>query len=346
MDPRIKARLQQTEQADPLDERVRSYLLERMNAAPEEAPDLSRERQLDALGAAGTNISNIFLNRAGLGPVKAGEGFEAAARRDLAARPKTGAADSLAGNLYEADMRAKLMSEREAGVGARAGAEDERLKAKAAEDVRLKEAQLAQGDKSLALREKLAARKMVPKPAVAPKGPKTEGMAFGFELEEGANPTRRQLEEHQTRVASAAAMKRITGDMKSLLADESAFSRFAPGAARDLLAQLSQEATLEGKNIGQLGALSGPDMGIMEAIITNPTSARSSIKDMKRILEGVDRWVDNREAVQAKSIGVRRKAAGAPATGGKVTVTNGKETLRIDASKVTEAEKDGFKVVK
>ena len=185
MDPRIKARLQQTEQVDPLDERVRSYLLERMSAAPEEAPDLSRERQLDALGTSGTNISNIFLNRAGLGPVKAGEGFEAAARRDLAARPKTGAADSLAGNLYEADMRAKLMSEREAGVGARAGAEDERLKAKAAEDVRLKEAQLAQGDKALSARiaqgdKGLAIRESLAKKKLAATGGGAKAAATGF----------------------------------------------------------------------------------------------------------------------------------------------------------------------
>jgi len=117
---------------------------------------LSRERQLDALGTAGTNISNIFLNRAGLGPVKAGEGFEAAARRDLASRPKTGAADGLAGNLYEADMRAKL-KEAQLAQGAEA------LKART-----------AQGDKGLAIREKLANKKL------AATGGGAKAAAVGF----------------------------------------------------------------------------------------------------------------------------------------------------------------------
>ena len=135
---------------DPLGERVRAYLTERMNAAPEAAPDYSRERQLDVIGNAGTNISNIFLNRAGLGQMKAGEGFEAAARRD-AVRPKE-TRDELASVLYESNQRAKLMAEREAGLGARTAVEDERLRAKATEDARLKEARLAQDAEALKAR--------------------------------------------------------------------------------------------------------------------------------------------------------------------------------------------------
>ena len=139
MDPRIKARLQQTEQVDPLDERVRSYLLERMSAAPEEAPDLSRERQLDALGTSGTNISNIFLNRAGLGPVKAGEGFEAAARRDIAAKPKE-TRDELASGLYSSNLRERL-----AGIEAERHARELEQRAKQVEtEAELKRAQEAQ----------------------------------------------------------------------------------------------------------------------------------------------------------------------------------------------------------
>lgn len=225
MDPRIKARLQQTEQGDPLDERVRAYLMERMNAAPEATPDYSRERQLDVIGNAGTNISNIFLNRAGLGQMKAGEGFEAAARRD-AVRPKE-TRDELASGLYESNQRAKLMAEREAGLGARTAAEDERLRAKATEDARLKEARLAQdaealkartaqGDKGLAIREKLANKKL------AATGGGAKAAAVGFKnsatlrKEFDALPEVKQFKEVSTafdKIQRAAKVPSAAGDL-------------------------------------------------------------------------------------------------------------------------------------
>lgn len=214
MDPRIKARLSQTEQEDPLDERVRAYLMERMNAAPEAAPDYSRERQLDVIGNAGTNISNIFLNRAGLGQMKAGEGFEAAARRD-AVRPKE-TRDELASGLYESNQRAKLMAEREAGLGARTAAEDERLRAKAAEDARLKEARLAQGDKGLAIRERLSNKKL------AATGGGAKAAAVGFKnsatlrKEFDALPEVKQFKEVSTafdKIQRAAKVPSAAGDL-------------------------------------------------------------------------------------------------------------------------------------
>lgn len=163
-----------------------------------------------------------------------------------------------------------------------------------------------------------AARKAA---ADAKAGAPTKGLAAGFELTGETNPVTTELTKHQNLVASAEKMKGLTAKMRQALAATDAAGRFNPlGAERDNLKQLATMMAIEGKNIAELGALSGPDYSLMNAIAADPTSLSSLKKDMPTLLNQLDAWGDNSVAAKSKALGVRRKAAEAPAPLRKVAV--------------------------
>lgn len=370
MDPRIKARLSQTEQEDPLNERVRAYLLERMSAAPETAPDYSRERQLDVIGNAGTNISNIFLNRAGLGPVKTGEGFEAAARRD-AVRPKE-TRDELASDLYAAGVRNERAMLPEAAKQARFDTEQARLLAKENQRSTETGARIKnETDRVQALKDalKLKQDKARGLGRVAPKAP-SDAIPFDakvYKWDGQGNPKR--ITEAGKKVAEKAAQfgmsKAAIKQLKARLGEwanapsieaKAALAPAVLAASTSLNSALGQGAMAEQERRAAYGAL-GANVGDAEGLETLLTGIfrnndAETARKMSARASGMESIIDAQMDAYAKSNGYAPEALTAqpgamgPAAGGKVTVTNGKETLRIDASKVAEAEKDGFKVVK
>lgn len=169
-------------------------------------------------------------------------------------------------------------------------------------------------------REKFAAslKPKTPKPGsdLAPKG-----FPAGWELEGKTQPTPKQGEEFEKLVYSGEKMRGMTAQMKELLASGDA-RRFVPGTAQhSRLKQLATEIMIEGKNVAELGALSGPDMGLMQAIAADPTAIQSAAKDMPTLLDGLASWSDNSIKAKATSLGARRRGAEAGKAAARPTAT-------------------------
>jgi hypothetical protein len=125
-----------------------------------------------------------------------------------------------------------------------------------------------------------------------------------------------QREDFAKAVGSSAKMKGLTKQMRALLAEAGA-SRVLPGQTRNRIKQLATQIQIEAKNVAELGALSGPDMALMEAIAADPSQVSSFMKDTTGLLDGLDSWGDNAVSAKAETIGATRKGAGgAGAAGG------------------------------
>lgn len=163
-------------------------------------------------------------------------------------------------------------------------------------------------ERGMKLKEDEAKRKAAPKPKPAP-GPALapKGFPAGWELEGQTQPTPRQGEQFEGLVYSSEKMRGLTSQMREMLS-QAGSGRVLPGAAKSRMSQLAKEIQIEGKNIAELGALSGPDYSLMEAIAADPTKLDSFAKDMPALLDGLDRWGDNSVAAKARSLGARRTA--------------------------------------
>ena len=80
---------------------------------------------------------------------------------------------------------------------------------------------------------------------------------------------------------------------------------------------------LEAKNIVGLGALSGPDFGLMQDLsaqdansITEWVRRKFTGATLEESLQGLERWMDTVVAATAESRGYRLKPQGAPVKGG------------------------------
>lgn len=201
-----------------------------------------------------------------------------------------------------------------------AEAEAKRMRAEAAKSNAETYATRTKNDADIA-RERLAAQKAkdaaraaaAKAKADAKAGAPVKGLAAGYELTGETNPVTTELTKHQNLVASAEKMKGLTAKMRQALAATDAAGRFNPlGAERDNLKQLATMMAIEGKNIAELGALSGPDYSLMNAIAADPTSLASLKKDMPTLLNQLDAWGDNSVAAKSKALGVRPKTAAGP----------------------------------
>jgi plasmid stabilization system protein ParE len=143
-----------------------------------------------------------------------------------------------------------------------------------------------------------------------------KGFPAGWELEGKTHPTPKQGEQFEGLVYSSEKMRGLTADMRKMLA-AAGNGRVLPGPEKSRMSQLAKEIQIEGKNIAELGALSGPDYALMEAIAADPTKIDSLVKDMPALLDGLDRWGNNSVDAKARSLGARRsgtKAAPAAQT--------------------------------
>lgn len=169
-----------------------------------------------------------------------------------------------------------------------------------------------QKDTGLSLEERRV--KLLEERARKPPPPKgaPKGFPAGWELEGDTTPTPKQGEEFEGLVYSGEKMRGMTKQMRDLMAQAGVSGRVLPGPMQSKLRQLATEIMIEGKNVADLGALSGPDMGLMEAIAADPTKAGSFMKDMPGLLDGLNAWADNSVNAKAKSLGARRKGGGQP----------------------------------
>lgn len=276
-------------------------------------------------------MSNVFLNAGGLAPLTprkdpyAGERDEmrdwVMKRGGVAQRQQAGELGAERTGAYLAATKSQqeraaaaqaLQAERE---GRMADAEKFRQEQARLESERKKlesERDQANKDREFGLKEKAEAKKK-DKSKVGPKGA-PKGFPAGWELEGNTTPTPKQGEQFETLVYSSEKMRGLTGQMKKLLGEAGASGRALPGPMQTRLKQLATEIMIEGKNVAELGALSGPDMGLMESIAADPTKAGSLLKDMPALLDGLGSWADNSVTAKAKSLGARRTGSSAAVT--------------------------------
>lgn len=130
-----------------------------------------------------------------------------------------------------------------------------------------------------------------------------------------------------------------------------------PGGTRARMSSLVTHLQFTAKGPTQfgLGVIAGPDMDLLNAVIPNPTKKDATLADffgggtefsesMERLRvmrEQIDKRLHN--AIVKRGYDPEKKGGGAAPASGKVRVSNGKETLEVDAADLTEAEADGFR---
>lgn len=138
-----------------------------------------------------------------------------------------------------------------------------------------------------------------------------EDIPVGYELVPGAAPSADSRKKFTALVTSQQKMKELTAAMREELRGADLADRMLPGEKRRRLQQLATQMRIEAKNVAELGALSGPDMGLMEAMATDPTSLSSLAGgSLESNLKGLDSWADSSVAAGSKAYGLRRTGGG------------------------------------
>lgn len=250
---------------------------------------------------------------------------------------KQGQDDALIGKAFDArpDNSAYNMAELERRKAADA---DRAAQGARGADLRGRELDIKEQD----LLRKKNAPPRPPKGAADPSG-----LPMGFELDPESHATKEQNRELAGLVAADKRMRGMTTEMRQLLAQAGA-GRLIPGA-NSRIKQLATEMKIEGKNIANLGALSGPDMGLMDAIVADPSKLGSLAKDMGVLLDGLDSWGKNSVDATASTIGARSKDGAKAQSAGVVVVRRKRDgmTQALDAARAQKYLADpGFEVVK
>ena len=181
--------------------------------------------------------------------------------------------------------------------------DEQKRRAMADEDLR---------SRALDFKERMGSKPKAVKPAPGPKPMDVSGLPYGWEVPTDSTTTRQQREKFAGTVQSAEKMRGLTSQMRKLLT-ETGGGRYLPGEARTKVSQLATLIQLEAKNVAELGALSGPDMALMNAVASNPTALDSVVRDIPALLDGLDGWAENSIQAGASTLGARKKGAGAPA---------------------------------
>lgn len=114
--------------------------------------------------------------------------------------------------------------------------------------------------------------------------------------------------------------------------------------------QLSKDLLLEYKNMAKLGVLSQSDEAIINKIIPEDplayNSIGASIQGQDPILSNLKKFKGDSDADFGTKVSTRTRAGvESAAKSGKIKVSNGKETLEIDAADLADAKKDGYSPV-
>jgi hypothetical protein len=133
----------------------------------------------------------------------------------------------------------------------------------------------------------------------------------GLEKEPGAAPTAQDATKVKASLESARKLKALAAEMRQLHKDHGT-ELTGPVATR--MKQIHTAMKIEGKNIAELGALSGPDTELMEGLTgEDPTSLWSNTKGLagglfdntQTALDGLDSWADNALQSTKKTMGYR-----------------------------------------
>lgn len=171
--------------------------------------------------------------------------------------------------------------------------------------------------------------------AAAKEEERTKGTVIpGLETAPGAQPT---AEDAKKVKASIAARERVNASVDELMSLYNKHGTEMTGPVAVRMGQLITAIKLEGKNLAELGALSGPDVNLMESIVgVDPTSFASNVKDVfgmdttRQAMEGVRQWAGTQAGANVKAYGYQPKGGAAKPdidltqpTGRRVTMPDG-----------------------
>jgi hypothetical protein len=141
----------------------------------------------------------------------------------------------------------------------------------------------------------------------------------GFNIKDGESPTPDDAKKMKESLAAAKRMSTYVEQLRQLHADHGTEYGGATGNQMD---QLARKIELEAKNIGELGALAGPDLGLIQSLVkADPGSLKSNLKGLvsggkwdstQSDLDGVKKWVDDTLSAGAEARGYVPEAGGAP----------------------------------
>jgi len=155
---------------------------------------------------------------------------------------------------------------------------------------------------------------------------KTEDVPPEFEVQSGANPSPETRKKFTALVGSSEKMKKLTGRMREALGGTTGLSRTVDPGTVTKLKQLATMIQIEAKNVAGLGALSGPDMGLMNAIAKDPTSVWTNLTtDLPGMLSGLDSWGDAQVGGESTATGIVRKGK----AGGDTKTVGGKTYKKV-----------------
>jgi hypothetical protein len=128
-----------------------------------------------------------------------------------------------------------------------------------------------------------------------------------LQLAPGAEPTADDAKKVKASMASAERLRGLVRELRDLH-EKNGTELTGPVATR--MGQLMTAIRLEGKNIAELGALSGPDMGLMESLSgSDPSSLSANLKatfgvdNTKSSLDGLEGWANSQLAANEKAYG-------------------------------------------
>lgn len=133
----------------------------------------------------------------------------------------------------------------------------------------------------------------------------------GLEVNPDAEPTQDDAKKVKLSMVSREKIKKYVDELTQLHAEHG--TEFT-GPVAGRMEQLVAAIMLEGKNIGELGAISGPDMGIMKQLTgADPTSLGANAKALVGVdntaaaLKGMQKWVDDTADAVKTSYGYHDK---------------------------------------
>lgn len=241
--------------------------------------------------------------------------------------------DSAVGNAYKLAL-AKRMAQEKPVVAPKPGLTQEQVNEKFAKDMENAQASIDA--------KKRQGQPKPPKPGKPEKEPKPfEGIAVGYDIDPKRPPSKDQIKDFGQIVASRHELQGMTSRMRKLVDQYKFLERTRPGSGKTAVSTLATKIQVKAKDIAGLGALSGPDMDLMKALVSNPALVETAFTDIGVQLEDMDWWANNAESSKAKAWGFNQQAAATPAGGSTekaLTPEEKKELEELRARKAAQAK--------
>lgn len=139
----------------------------------------------------------------------------------------------------------------------------------------------------------------------------------GLEIAPGAAPTAQDATKVKAALAAKQRMGRLVDELRNLHAQKG--TEFV-GASAERMGQLSTAIQLEAKTLAELGALTGPDLDIIQRLTgADPSSLRANLKSLVGVdttqesLRGIEQWAAGQADATQSTYGYQPAGGAAPA---------------------------------